>query len=135
MRKILPLSIAVNGIISIISLTILFHALVIAGVIPINIVWGGNLTDKTQLYTMEAVSIALNGMMLFIILSYSGAVRPRINRKFIIGAIWFMFLLFLLNTVGNLLAKSSTETYIFTPVTFLLAVFCLRIAAFEYRKK
>ena len=40
-----------------------FHLLVLAGVIPFDIVWGGNLKDKTQLYLMEGVSIAINLLM------------------------------------------------------------------------
>jgi heme A synthase len=135
MKKMLPLGIAVNGIIIILSSIIIFHFLVLTGVIPFNIVWGGNLTSKTQLYTMEAISIAINTVMLLIILTYCGVIKSSINRKYIIGAIWCMFLLFVLNTLGNLMAKTSLETYIFTPLTSILAIFCFRIAAFEHQQK
>jgi hypothetical protein len=126
---------AAYGIVFILSGTILFHLLVIAGIIPFNMVWGGNLTNKAQFYTMEAISIALNMVMLTIMLIYCGVLKIRVNRKIIIGAIWFMFLLFLLNTFGNLLAKTSLETYLFTPLTLILSIFCLRIATFEYQQK
>ncbi len=135
MKKILSLNIAVTGTIIIISCVIVFHLLVLAGFIPSNIVWGGNLADKQQLYTMEIVSIAINVLMLFVILVYSGVVIAAINRKIIIGVIWLMFGLFLLNTVGNLLAKNSLETHIFTPITFVLSLFCLRIGVYEYGRK
>ena len=42
--------------------------------------------------------------------------------------LWFMSTIFILNTFGNLLAKSSIETMIFTPITLLLSVFCLYLA-------
>jgi len=135
MKKIHPLSIAAYGIVVILSFIIIFHFLVIAGLIPFNIVWGGNLTDKAQFYTMEAVSIAVNILMLSIILIYCGVIKSSFNRKYIIGAIWFMFLIFLLNTVGNLMAKNSLETYIFTPLTLMLSIFCFRIAYFEHEQK
>jgi len=131
MKKILPLPFAVNSIVIILSAVILFHFLVVAGIIPSDIVWGGNTANKSELYTMEAVSIALNCFMLSVILVYAGIIKLAVNRKIIIGFIWIMFLLFLLNTVGNLLAKNSLETYIFTPVTFILSIFCLRIATAE----
>ena len=135
MKKILPLSIAVYGIIIILSCTIIFHLLVLLGIIPSTIVWGGNLADKTQLYTMEGISIAINCLMLFVILNYAGIIKINTNRKFLVAVIWLMFLLFLLNTVGNLLAKNAIETWVFTPLTLLLAIFCFRIAAFEYSQK
>ena len=135
MKKILPLSIAVSCAIIILSCIIIFHISVIAGIIPFDIVWGGNLSDKSQLYTMEAVSIAINAIMLFIILIYCGAIKININRKIIIGAIWFMFGLFLLNTLGNLMAKNVLETYIFTPLTLILSICCFRMAAFENQQQ
>ena len=130
MKKI-PIRLAVNGIIIALFCTIVFHLLVLAGVIPFDIVWGGNLKDKTQLYLMEGVSIAINLLMLFIILGYSGAIKLPTNQKFLNGAIWFMAVLFLLNTLGNLVAKNSLETYLFTPLTFILSLLCFRIAAFK----
>jgi dolichol kinase len=84
---------------------------------------------------MEAISIAINSVMLFIILIYSGAVKLNINRKIIIGAIWLMFGIFLLNTLGNLMAKNSLETYIFTPLTMILSICCFRMAAFKNQQQ
>ena len=131
MKKVFPLKIATWGTIVILSCIILFHFLVLAGAIPSDIVWGGNLVDKSQLYTMEAISILVNSVMLFTILIFCRIVKLNVSRRIIIAAIWFMFGLFLLNTLGNLMAKNSLETYIFTPLTFLLSVFCFRIAAYE----
>ncbi|MEN9442639.1 MAG: hypothetical protein RLZ33_2716 [Bacteroidota bacterium] len=43
-------------------------------------------------------------------------------------AFWLFFVLFSLNTLGNLFAETLTETLIFTPLTILLAVLSLRLA-------
>ncbi|MCC7298558.1 MAG: hypothetical protein IT244_09510, partial [Bacteroidia bacterium] len=52
-----------------ISISVLvFHFLVLLGVIPETIVWGGNIETKSQLYIMESVSILINLFMLFILL-------------------------------------------------------------------
>jgi hypothetical protein len=130
MQKNLSLRIAVFGTLLILSLTILFHFFVIAGVVPSNIVWGGNLADSSMFYLMEAVSVVLNCIMLLIVWNYAENVQQGTFRKWIIVAIWAMTVLFTLNTVGNLLAKTSLETYIFTPLTALLALFCFRMATF-----
>ncbi len=129
MQKFLPLRVAVQGTLLILSATILFHFCVMAGLVPPDIVWGGNATDGGNLYVMEGVSIVLNGVMLMAVLSYAGFLKTPISPKWLRVAIWAMTVLFTLNTIGNLLAKNRLETYIFTPLTFLLALFCLRMAA------
>src|SRR5215218_8008349 len=123
MKKLLPLQIAVYGVLGILSFIIVFHLLVIVGLIPFDIIWGGNISEKTEMYTMEAISIAVNMVMLFIVSVYSGIIKLNINHKLIIGAVWVMFVFFLLNTLGNLLAKTTIETYIFTPLTCILSIF------------
>src|SRR5688572_28957087 len=135
MKKVLPLGVAVYGLVILLSATILFHFLVLAGIVPFTIVWGGNLATATQFYTMEAISIAINASMLVIILVYCGVINLGIPRKVVIGAIWAMALLFFLNTLENLTAKNVLETYIFTPLTLLLSIFCFRIAVFERQQK
>jgi len=135
MKKLLPLQIAVYGVLGILSFIIVFHLLVIVGLIPFDIIWGGNISEKTEMYAMEAISIAVNMVMLFIVSVYSGIIKLNISHKLIIGAVWVMFVFFLLNTLGNLLAKKTIETYIFTPLTCILSIFCYRIAAFDYEQK
>jgi hypothetical protein len=39
-----------------------------------------------------------------------------------------MFVLFAINTVGNIFSNNELERLIFTPLTLLLAVFSLRLA-------
>ncbi len=48
---------------------------------------------------------------------------------------WLMFFLFSLNTLGNLMAESMFEKALFTPVTLILAVLCLRIVLDKTRDK
>jgi len=48
--------------------------------------------------------------------------------KIVTIALWAFVVLFAINTVGNVLSKTSLETIIFTPLTFLSAVLCFRIA-------
>ncbi len=66
--------------------------------------------------------------MLFFVLAYAGKLKLRIHRKTARVVAWMLFTLFLLNTLGNFFSKNSLETYLFTPITALLALFSLRIA-------
>ena len=130
MIKFIPLKIATNGILVILSLMILFHLLVISSIIPYGIIWGGNIADKNQLWLMESISVAITFIMLLFVLAYSGIVRIKLHPTVVKIVFLFMFVLFLLNTLGNILSKNSLETYIFTPLTLLLSLFCLRIATY-----
>jgi hypothetical protein len=110
------------------SLTILFHFAVIAGLVPIDMIWGGRLKTQEELYVFESISLVLNALLLWVVIIRMNYVKISVNPKVIRVVLWLMFLLFLLNTLGNLMAFNNLETYIFTPVTFLMAVFSLRLA-------
>ena len=134
MQKLLPLRIVTNGLIIIFSCVIIFHLLVITSLIPSDIVWGGNISDNSQMVVMELVSIAFNLFMLAVVCTYAGIIKMDVNPTLLKICFWVMFLLFLINTFGNLMSKSSLETYIFTPLTIVLTLFCFRIAAFGFNK-
>ena len=68
-------------------------------------------------------------------LGTKGVKNERITWPKIYVALSIGFVLFFLNTLGNLTAKNVLETYIFTPLTLLLSIFCFRIAVFERQQK
>lgn len=125
--------IAERGLILIFGLTIVFHLLVLSGIIPFTIIWGGRITNESEMYVFEAVSLLLNLLFLFIILIKAKVLLPRFPGKIIHVSLWVMAILFLFNTVGNLLSTSHTEKIIFTPITILLSIFCF-ILIFQKRK-
>jgi len=120
--------VATLGLLTLFSLVIVFHILVLVQVIPYKIVWGGRLENDMQMIQFEGISIALNLIMLALVAIYSGYLKWEINRRWIQLGMWIMVALFLLNTVGNLFAINDWERWIFTPITFLLAVFSFRLA-------
>lgn len=119
---------ATYGILTILSLVIVFHLLVIVGVIPFDIVWGGRLKDRSQMLSFEAVSVFINLIMLAVVAIYARILKVKINLLVIKIALWVMFILFLVNTIGNLFSSNETEKIVFTPLTFLLSLFSLRLA-------
>ena len=118
---------ATYGLLSILSMVVVFHLLVLTGVIPFQIVWGGRLTDSSSMIVFELVSIVINVLMLLVVGVHTGVLRLKLNRKVTTSVLWGMVVLFLLNTVGNLFSNSQTEKLIFTPLTFVLGLLSLRL--------
>jgi hypothetical protein len=116
------------GLLVIFSLVIIFHLLVLTGVVPFKIVWGGRLENHSQMVAFEIVSIALNLLMLMVVLVDGSIMKVNVKGKLLKISLWFMFGLFLLNTVGNLFSNNETERMIFTPLTLLLSLLSLHLA-------
>lgn len=105
-----------------------FHLLVLGGIIPFGIVWGGRLQNAEEMRSFEIVSIVLNLMMIAVVAIRSEMIPLPINATLIRVVLWLMTGLFLLNTIGNLASVSETEKLVFTPVTLVLSILCLRLA-------
>lgn len=128
MNKISIKLIATYGLCTILGGIVVFHVLVIIGVVPSDIVWGGKLKDTSQMLVFESLSVFINTVMLAVVASHAGFVKWRIPRKLVRFALWAMFIIFLLNSIGNLLSENETEKMVFTPLTILLAFFSLILA-------
>jgi hypothetical protein len=128
LKNFIPERLAITGLIVTLSLVIVFHILVISGLIPFQIVWGGRLTDRSQMLAFEAFSIIINLLMLSIIAIRAGLIKLNISRKFINIVLWMMSTLFLLNTIGNIFSNNELEKIIFTPLTLLLFLLTFRLA-------
>ncbi|MCB2379000.1 hypothetical protein LGH70_15470 [Hymenobacter sp. BT635] len=126
--KLLSERLAATCLLVIFALTVLFHGLIITGVIPFGMVWGGRLQTREQMLVFETLSILLNGLMLGVVAAWAGRWKVALNPRILRIALWLMAGLFLLNTVGNLLSTSAVEKAVFTPVTLLLTLLCLRLA-------
>lgn len=114
--------IAQIGLLIILSATIIFHVLVLAKIIPYKIVWGSRLKTDADMYKFEFVSLVLNLFFVCVISIKAGIVKVDFPVNILNYIIWGMAGLFFLNTIGNLLSKSSLEKKVFTPVTILLTL-------------
>ncbi len=100
---------------------ILFHICIILKIIPYNIAWGGNLTNDNEMYVFEAISILVNLFLSWILLMKGGFVNFKFSTQSLNIILWIFFAIFILNTVGNLLAKTLFEKF-FAILTGLSAV-------------
>lgn len=127
----IPFKWAVYIAVSLNLLIVVFHSLVLAQVIPFNIVWGGKFQNFNEVKTFEIISIlAILVITTFIFIKAYG-VYSKITTVMVNAVIWLFVVLFSLNTIGNLLAEKSTETIIFTPITLVFAILCSRIGLEE----
>jgi len=132
MRQFISFRQAVQMGLFLFSAIFLLHLLVIMGIllfdyVPIDFLWGGRIKTKEQLLIFEIISLLITIVCIFLILIKSGRVNiPRLaglaNRS-----MWVLFILFLFNTLGNVLAKTTFEQF-FAIVTALLSFLLLRIA-------
>ncbi len=128
MKKIISFEFAAKASFVLYLLFIVFHLLVIAGIIPQNIVWGGRIESKDELIIFEVISIIILLLCLLITHFRNKYVNHTKFNKVTKAGMWLLFILFSLNTVGNLFAVSILEKALFTPITILLAFFALRLA-------
>lgn len=128
MRKLLSERLATNGLLTILALVVVFHGLVLVGLIPYEIVWGGRLKSQAQMVRFETISLTLNLLMLVAVAVKAGFLRLRLPRLLLQTMLWLMVALFLVNTIGNLLSANAFERAVFTPLTLILALFSFRIA-------
>jgi hypothetical protein len=123
-----PFSFAAYTIITINAAVIIFHFLVLTQVIPFEVVWAGRLKSLEEMYVFETISIVINIILIFIVLTKMKRNASGDRATLINIVLWLFVVVFTLNTVGNLTAATTLETYIATPLTFILAVLCWRVA-------
>lgn len=99
-----------------------FHFSILFGLIPYDIVWGGKLSDYNQMLVFESLSISLNLYLVYILFSRIKLVPWILGNVLRKVSLWFFTILFALNTIGNLLAETSFETIVFTPLTLIASV-------------
>lgn len=127
MKQKFPLHYASRILFVLLTAAGLFQLAVIAGFVPIEMVWGGRLNTTAERTTMTLVSLFIIMGMITVVAMRMGMFGYRLERSGRFGA-WVMVALFALNTLGNLAALDVREMLLFTPVTLLLCGLSLRLA-------
>ena len=128
MKKLISERFAAIALLTLLSLFLLFHFLIMLGAIPFEMVWGGRLKDRSQMLRSETVSVIINFIMLAVVAIKANMIEILLPQLLLKIILWIMFVLFVLNTLGNLFSLNQFEQLVFTPVTLLLALFSLRLA-------
>ena len=129
MTKVISAKSAGNILLAAFGLLLVFHVLVLLGLIPSNIIWGGQAYGSpSSLMALEWGALlvtALFGILIAAKVDYIKAGRFRIIAT--VG-VWIVFAYLLLNTVVNLVSAVSFENVIFAPIALILALSALRLA-------
>ena len=132
MRKIIDFNVATLASLFILSILILFHIAILTGIlffdyVPIDSLWGGKMKTVAQLLNFEIVSLLTSVIFFFLLLIRSKLLNiPKLTGIARI-AMWVLFVFFLVNTIGNVLATTTFERY-FAIASGALAFLFLRIA-------
>lgn len=109
----------------------LFHVLAVLGIVPINMVWGGNLDKRDEFIKFEIFALALTLLFLFTAAIFAGFIRNPFLVKAAEVFIWLMTVYFFFNIIGNIFAKTVIEKIIFIPLSLILFTSSLRLAVGE----
>lgn len=112
--------------ISLLTAIILFHLGIVFKFIPYNIAWGGRLHNDAEMYVFEGISILINLFLVWILLMKGNMVSYKFSDRIIRITLWMFFVLFILNTIGNIFAVTTFEKF-FAVLTGLFAVLLWKI--------
>ena len=129
MKKLISAKLAANILLTVITLLLIFHVLIILGILPYSIIWGGQIDGSQEnLILLELIAIIILILFMIVIASkigYSGILK---SEKIATIGMWILFAYFLLNTLGNIASDVPLENYVFAPLTIILALLSLRLA-------
>lgn len=104
----------------VLSFTI-FHLTILLKIIPYEITWGGRLRNDSEMYIFETLSIVINLFLGFVLLIKGGYIKEVLSLKVVNIVLWTFLVLFILNTVGNIVAETTFEKS-FAIITLSLSV-------------
>ena len=128
MKKLINIKICGIMLFVLMSLLILFNVLVLVSVIPSDFVWGGRLDSRQKVVQFEAVAVVMSLIFVSVFLIKFKYLKMKKKSKFIDIGLWIILAYFVFNILGNLTSKATLETFIFTPVSFILSLLILRLA-------
>ena len=111
---------------SISIVVILFHILILLKIIPYEIAWGGKLKTDEEMYVFETFSILVNLFFIFVLLQKGVFIKPFLEKKTVSIILWIFLAIFVLNTIGNLFAKTTFEKG-FTILTLVNSILLWKI--------
>ncbi len=79
---------AQNAMMSIFSAMIIFHLLILSGVIPFDIVWGGRLNTREEMIRFETISIATQILMLLVVALRARVIKVGVPPFILTIALW-----------------------------------------------
>jgi len=132
MKALISARMAGNILLISLGLLTIFHILILLNVVSPDIVWGGQAGNtEVSLLTLEIIALLVTALMAVIIAAKIGYIQAGRFKVAVNIGIWIVVAYLLLNMLGNLASGVSAESFIFAPITLILALFALRLAIKE----
>ena len=128
MSKHLSVKIQLSNFLFLLIALIQFYCLVLFGIIPFDIVWGGKVKNHSEMISLEMISLFINTMMLIVVLLRAKIITIGFHPVKTKVMLYIMALLYGMNCVGNLHADTNFEKFVFTPITLLLSLLSWQLA-------
>ena len=101
--------IAIKIMLGMLLAVVIFHLCIITKIIPYEITWGGRLQNDSEMYVFETISIIINLFLGFVLLMKGGYIKFYFKQSVVNVILWIFLILFVLNTIGNIIAKTNFE--------------------------
>ncbi|HSL43189.1 MAG TPA: hypothetical protein VK897_07145 [Anaerolineales bacterium] len=129
MKKLISARLAGNILLAALGLLFVFHNLVLLGILPADIVWGGQIQGiQSNLIIFEAIALVVTVLFMLIVAAKVDYIQAGKWRGVVNIGVWLIFIFLLLNTLGNLASGVSFENLVAAPLTIILALCALRLA-------
>ena len=129
MKRLISVKLAGNILLAALGLLFIFHILVLLGVLPPDIVWGGQIQGvQSNLMLLEGIALAVTLLFVLIVAAKTGYLQAGRLQPVVNIGVWLIFIFLLLNTLGNLASGVSFESLFAAPLTIILALCALRLA-------
>ena len=103
------LKLTINLLLWLIAMVVLFHLAILTKLIPYEVTWGGRLSDDSEMYMFEGVSIIIVVILGFTLLIKGEYILSSIPLKVVNTILWIFFAVFSLNTLGNIFSETIFE--------------------------
>lgn len=107
-----------------------FQLLLAVGLLPISMAWGGRQTELTPVLRLASIAaVILLGVFIYIIRYRAGLIGSVPAPTAIRVLAWVVAGYMALNTVGNFASVNSIEKLLFGPMTIIITIACIIVAA------
>lgn len=127
MKKIISEYQAGNILLVLFALLVVFHITIIAGILPYNMVWGGQI-DKENILPLELIAIVFTISFMMVVLIKLRYLRNGMKGKVANILLWAMVLYFVFNTYANFTGQTIAEQWIFGPLAIVMGILTARLA-------
>ena len=109
------------------SVSAVFHVLILSGVIPYKLVFSGLLYTELQMYMYAVSTIAALIVVICVISIKGGYMKPFVSKAALNAILWILVAIFTVGAAGILWSKTTLEMILFTPPALISAILCYRM--------